>query len=64
MLIINIHCFAHWVLSGPKVIKKENSFNYGFQTKSIGDLRFFGSQFYSNKRKVVPKILSSLITPI
>jgi hypothetical protein len=55
---------SHWVSSAPRIIKKENSFNYFFQTKSIGDLRFLGLQFYNNKKKIVPKILSKLMTPI
>lgn len=55
---------SHLVSSAPRMIKKGKSFNYGFQTRSISELRFFGLQFYKNKKKIVPKLLSKLITPI
>ena len=55
---------SHLVSSIPRIIKKEKSFNYGFQTRSISELRFFGLQFYKNKKKIVPKTLSKIITPI
>lgn len=59
------HSLLHdWVVSSPRIIKKERTFNYGFQTKSLGDLRFFGTLFYKDKKKIIPKILPKIITPI
>ena len=48
--------------SPPKIIKKTNSSNFGFQTISTGKLRFYGQQFYENGKKVVPKLIVKLIT--
>lgn len=54
--------FSEWVKSPPKIIKKANSSNFGFQTISTGKLRFYGQQFYKNGKKVVPKLIKKFIT--
>lgn len=36
---------------------------YGFTTFSLGLLRFYGQQFYRNGRKVVPRLISKLLSP-
>jgi len=39
--------------------------NYFFQTKSLWNFKFFGDQFYKDKKKVVPKrIVRKLLTPL
>ena len=55
---------AHWVKSSPRIIKKEKGLNYGFQTISLGELRFLALQFYKNGKKRVPKILRKIITNV
>jgi len=54
--------FSECVLTPPRIISKENSQNFGFQTISTGKLRFYGQQFYKNGKKVIPKIIGKLIT--
>lgn len=38
--------------------------NYCFSTLSIGALRFYAHQFYENKRKIVPKLINRMLTPL
>jgi len=58
------------VLTEPKIkIKKigsKNYQNYGFQTISCGQLRFFAHQFYdqNSKKKKIPKIIGRLLNPL
>jgi len=58
------------VLTEPKIkIKKIGSKtyqNYGFQTVSCSQLRFFAHQFYdqNSKKKKIPKIIGKLLNPL
>ena len=54
--------FSEWVLSPPRIITKQNSQNFGFQTISTGRLRFYGQKFYKKGKKIIPKIIGKLIT--
>ncbi|KKU09443.1 MAG: LAGLIDADG homing endonuclease [Parcubacteria group bacterium GW2011_GWF1_45_5] len=40
--------------------------NYGFQTVSCGNFRFYAQQFYDqeSRKKKIPKIISKLLTPL
>lgn len=63
-----------FVLTGPKARKKLSygkiRWNYGFQTLSLGSLRFFAHQFYGEpageKRipRIIRKLLSSLVLAV
>ena len=62
--------FKNLVLTEPRIkikriFEKEYS-NYGFQTVSCGQLRFFAHQFYdlNLKRKKIPKIIGKMLTPL
>ncbi len=38
---------------------------YGFSTYSLGALRFYGQQFYTDeKKKVIPRMLRKILTPL
>lgn len=37
---------------------------YGFNTLSLATLRFYGTLFYKDGKKVVPKIVGKLVTPL
>lgn len=56
------------VLAAPQSkeqkIKETMYEKYWFSTVSIGALRFYGQLFYVRNKKVVPKMISKLITPI
>lgn len=60
--------FKKWVLTEPKVKMKKYSgatrMNYGFSTVSHGSLRFYGQQFYRNGKKIIPRFISKIMTPI
>lgn len=36
----------------------------GFRTYSLGSFRFYGKQFYENKKKVIPKLIAKSLTPL
>ncbi len=60
--------FKDWVLTKPK-IRTYSTFslerkNYRFSTVSGGSLRFYAQQFYQNGKKIVPKLISKLLTPL
>jgi len=61
--------FKNWSLQIPKekmkIVKGKTYTNYWFSTKSIGEFRFYGQQFYdANHKKIVPKIIKKLLTPL
>lgn len=60
--------FKDWVLSPPKKkTKRLNGVeleNYCFQTLSSGLLRFYGQQFYDEKKKHVPRQIRRWLTPL
>ena len=45
-------------------IRKNGVRNVGFTTYSHGALRFYGHQFYQDKKKRMPKIITRMIEPI
>lgn len=60
--------FKNWILTKPK--KKEQIVNgklylkYWVNTLASGSLRFYGQQFYRDKKKVVPKLIHRWLTPL
>lgn len=62
--------FKNLVLTEPrektKNIRDEIYHNYGFQTISCGNLRFFAQQFYDQNsgKKKIPKFIGTLLTPL
>ena len=57
--------FRDWVRMTPKLRLKGNQpFSYHFSTYSHELLRFYGKQFYNNKKKVIPEIIEKLLTPL
>jgi len=62
--------FKNLVLTEPQIktkrIFEKEYLNYGFQTVSCGQLRFFAHQFYdlNSKIKKIPKIIGKLLTPL
>lgn len=60
--------FKEWVRALPQ-IKKQKIGNkiyqkYWFNTLAHGSLRFYGQQFYQDKRKVVPRLIHHWLTPL
>lgn len=60
--------FSDWVNQPPKQ-RIKNSFgkevaSYGFTTYSSGSLRFYAQQFYLGKKKIMPKMISKLLSPL
>lgn len=66
--------FKLWTNKKPRTWKRYSqlpngsmlvSQKYGFSTYSHGAFRFFGQQFYpKNGRKIIPKIIESLLAPL
>ena len=61
--------FKSWVNELPKeknkVVKGKTYTNYYFQTRSVGEFRFYGQIFYDrNGRKVIPEFIGKLLTPL
>ena len=60
--------FKNLTLIGPQV--KEQKINgklyqkYWFSTVSNGAVRFYAQQFYQNGKKVVPKFIAKMVTPL
>ena len=60
--------FKNLVLTKPQV--KEQKINgklyqkYWFSTVSNGAVRFYAQQFYQNGKKVVPKFIAKMVTPL
>jgi len=45
--------------------KEKNGKKYvGFRTRSIGEFRFYAQQFYTAKKKVMPKLIGKLLSEI
>jgi len=60
--------FKDWILTEPKV-RKYSAYgsernNYRFSTVSSGSFRFFAKQFYQNGKKVVPKLINKILSPM
>ena len=61
--------FQSWVNDVPKekrkLVKGKTYTNYYFQTRSVGDFRFYGQIFYDqNRRKSIPQFIAKLLTPL
>ena len=60
--------FKNWSLQMPKekikTVKGKTYTNYWFTTKGVGEFRFYGQQFYDGNRKIVPKIIHKMLTPL
>lgn len=56
------------VLTKPQIkeqmISEKLYSKYWFSTISAGELRFYGTLFYVNHKKVIPKIINKLVTPL
>jgi len=53
----------------PPKIRKSIAFgkettNYRFSTLSVGNFRFFGQQFYKDKKKIIPDLIKRWLTPL
>lgn len=55
--------FKAWTNQEPKKRIVRDLVRYGFTTYSHGNLRFYGQQFYSKGKKVIPKTIGKLLTP-
>ena len=60
--------FREWVRTPPKIkkkkVRKKKYLNYGFETLSVGDFRFFAQQFYDKDgKKRIPRMIKKLLTP-
>lgn len=62
------HQFKKLVLTKPQIKKQQINGvtyeKYWFSTISIGAFRFYGQQFYPKGKKVVPKTIAKLATPL
>lgn len=60
--------FQNQVTTAPKrkkqLIDGKEYQKYHFSTLSNGSLRFYGQQFYPHGKKVVPKFIGKLLTPL
>src|SRR3989338_2616272 len=60
--------FKNFTLSEPRIHKRISygsvRENYCFSTVSHGSLRFYGQQFYQNNKKVMPVMISKILTPL
>lgn len=60
--------FENFILNKPKIKDKTRSGivtkNIWFATLSHGSFRFYAQQFYVNGKKIIPKIIGKLLTPI
>ena len=60
--------FQDWVRTPPQIKKKSGKkkeyWNYGFETLSVGNFRFFAQQFYDEDgKKKVSRMIKKLLTP-
>ena len=60
--------FKNFTLSEPRIHKRMSygsvRENHCFSTVSHGSLRFYGQQFYQNNKKVMPVMISKILTPL
>ena len=60
--------FKEWVRKPPVVREKfvfgRKFVNYYFSTYSSGKFRFYGQQFYRDGKKVIPKMIAKLFSPL
>ncbi len=54
-----------WVRSKPKIRTRANGLKFiGFTTYSHGAFRFYGQQFYDGKKKILPKLIHKIVSPL
>lgn len=61
--------FKSWVNNIPKeknkIVKGKTYTNYSFQTRSVGEFRFYGQIFYNKDgKKVIPEFIDKLLSPL
>ncbi len=60
--------FSNWIHQPPKARIKDSFgkriISYGFTTYASGSLRFYAQQFYFGKRKIIPKIIRKMLSPL
>lgn len=60
--------FKNLTLTNPQIkdqrIREKQYQKYWFSTLSTGSLRFYGQLFYPKGKKIVPGIISKLVTPL
>ena len=60
--------FKNFILSEPRIHKRMSygmvRDNYCFSTVSHGSLRFYGQQFYKDGKKIMPAVISKMLTPL
>ena len=60
--------FKDWVQTPPQIKKQiiggKVIQKYWFNTLSHGSFRFYGQQFYQNKKKIVPKLINHWLTSL
>lgn len=60
--------FENFVLNKPKIKERERNEvvtkSIGFATLSHGSFRFYAQQFYTDGKKIIPKVIGKLLTPI
>lgn len=61
--------FKSWVNDVPKeknkIVKGKTYTNYYFQTRSVGEFRFYGQIFYNKDgKKVIPDFIDKLLSPL
>lgn len=61
--------FKSWVNDAPKeknkVVRGKTYTNYYFQTRSVGEFRFYGQIFYDKDgKKVIPDFINKLLSPL
>lgn len=60
--------FERWVLTPPQekrqIVKGVEYCKYWFSTVSHGAFRFYGQQFYRDKRKILPSLIRKWLTPM
>ncbi|MBU1292244.1 hypothetical protein KKH07_02060 [Patescibacteria group bacterium] len=60
--------FQDFVNTPPRIRKSiafgKETTNYRFSTLSVGSFRFFGQQFYKDKKKIIPDLIKRWLTPL
>lgn len=60
--------FKDWILTKPQskeqTVKGKKYQKYWVNTVSSGSFRFYGHQFYKNRKKTVPKLIHRWLTPL
>ena len=58
--------FKDWILTKPKkksqIVNGKLYYKYWVNTLASDSLRFYGQQFYKNKKKVIPKLINRWLT--